>query len=61
VTQGRVFDAADVKGDHCPVAVVPERDLGTDDAHDMWMGVVVHGVHGFFIVLVVAVLLGWYP
>jgi membrane protease YdiL (CAAX protease family) len=27
----------------------------------MWMGVIVHGVEGFFIVLVLAVLLGWYP
>jgi membrane protease YdiL (CAAX protease family) len=27
----------------------------------MWMGVVVHGVEGFFIVLIVAVLAGWYP
>lgn len=26
-----------------------------------WMGVVVHGVEGFFVVLVVAVLAGWYP
>jgi membrane protease YdiL (CAAX protease family) len=26
-----------------------------------WMGVIVHGVEGFFIVLVVAVLSGWYP
>ena len=25
------------------------------------MGVVVHGVEGFFIFLVLAVLLGWYP
>jgi uncharacterized protein len=27
----------------------------------LWMSVLVHGVEGFFIVLVVAVLLGWYP
>jgi membrane protease YdiL (CAAX protease family) len=27
----------------------------------MWMGVIVHGVEGYFIVLVLAVLLGWYP
>jgi len=27
----------------------------------LWMGVIVHGVEGFFIVLVLAVLLGWYP
>jgi membrane protease YdiL (CAAX protease family) len=27
----------------------------------LWMSVVVHGVEGYFIVLVVAVLLGWYP
>ena len=26
-----------------------------------WMGVIVHGVEGYFIVLVVAVLAGWYP
>jgi uncharacterized protein len=26
----------------------------------MWMGVIVHGVEGFFIILVVAVLAGWY-
>ena len=26
-----------------------------------WMGVIVHGVEGYFIVLVVAVILGWYP
>ena len=26
-----------------------------------WMGVIVHGLEGFFIVLVVAVLAGWYP
>lgn len=26
-----------------------------------WMGVIVHGVEGYFVVLVVAVLLGWYP
>jgi membrane protease YdiL (CAAX protease family) len=26
----------------------------------LWMGVVVHGVEGFFIVLVFAVLMGWY-
>jgi membrane protease YdiL (CAAX protease family) len=29
--------------------------------HSMWMGVIVHGVEGFFILLVVAVLAGWYP
>ena len=27
----------------------------------MWMGVIVHGLEGFFIVLIVAVLAGWYP
>lgn len=27
----------------------------------MWMGVITHGVEGYFIVLVLAVLLGWYP
>jgi uncharacterized protein len=27
----------------------------------LWMGVIVHGVEGYFIVLVVAVLAGWYP
>ena len=27
----------------------------------LWMGVIVHGVEGFFIVLVLAVILGWYP
>jgi membrane protease YdiL (CAAX protease family) len=27
----------------------------------LWMGVIVHGLEGFFIVLVVAVLAGWYP
>ena len=27
----------------------------------VWMGVVVHGVEGFFVVLVLAVILGWYP
>lgn len=27
----------------------------------MWMGVVVHGAQGFFIVIVIAVLAGWYP
>ncbi|HSK27970.1 MAG TPA: CPBP family intramembrane glutamic endopeptidase [Jiangellales bacterium] len=27
----------------------------------LWMGVVVHGVEGFFVVLVLMVLLGWYP
>ena len=27
----------------------------------MWMGVIVHGIEGYFIVLVVAVLAGWYP
>lgn len=27
----------------------------------LWMGVIVHGVEGYFVVLVVAVLLGWYP
>jgi membrane protease YdiL (CAAX protease family) len=26
-----------------------------------WMGVIVHGLEGFFIVLIVAVLAGWYP
>ena len=26
-----------------------------------WMGVIVHGVEGYFIVLVVAILAGWYP
>jgi membrane protease YdiL (CAAX protease family) len=26
-----------------------------------WLAVIVHGVEGFFVVLVVAVLLGWYP
>jgi CAAX protease family protein len=26
-----------------------------------WMGVIVHGIEGYFIVLVVAVLAGWYP
>ena len=26
----------------------------------LWMGVIVHGV-GYFIVVVVAVILGWYP
>jgi membrane protease YdiL (CAAX protease family) len=26
-----------------------------------WMGVIVHGVEGFFIFLVLAVVLGWYP
>jgi membrane protease YdiL (CAAX protease family) len=26
-----------------------------------WMGVIVHGVEGFFIVVIVAVLAGWYP
>lgn len=26
-----------------------------------WMGVLVHGLEGFFIVLIVAVLAGWYP
>jgi uncharacterized protein len=26
-----------------------------------WMGVIVHGLEGFFIVLVVAILAGWYP
>jgi hypothetical protein len=25
------------------------------------MGVIVHGLEGFFIVLIVAVLAGWYP
>jgi len=25
------------------------------------MGVIVHGVEGYFIVLVVAILAGWYP
>jgi membrane protease YdiL (CAAX protease family) len=29
--------------------------------HSFWMGVIVHGLEGFFIVLVVAVLAGWYP
>jgi membrane protease YdiL (CAAX protease family) len=29
--------------------------------HSLWMSVLVHAVEGFFIVLVVAVLLGWYP
>ena len=27
----------------------------------LWMSVIVHGVQGYFIVLVVAVLAGWYP
>jgi uncharacterized protein len=27
----------------------------------LWMGVIVHGIEGYFIVLVVAVLAGWYP
>jgi uncharacterized protein len=27
----------------------------------MWMGVIVHGIEGYFIVLVVAILAGWYP
>jgi membrane protease YdiL (CAAX protease family) len=27
----------------------------------LWMGVIVHGVEGYFIVLIVAVLAGWYP
>ena len=27
----------------------------------MWMGVIVHGVKGYFIVMVLAVILGWYP
>jgi membrane protease YdiL (CAAX protease family) len=27
----------------------------------LWMSVLVHGVEGYFVVLVVAVLLGWYP
>jgi uncharacterized protein len=27
----------------------------------MWMGVIVHGLEGYFIVLVVAILAGWYP
>jgi membrane protease YdiL (CAAX protease family) len=27
----------------------------------LWMGVIVHGVEGYFIVLVVTVLAGWYP
>jgi uncharacterized protein len=27
----------------------------------LWMGVVVHGVEGYFIVLVLGVILGWYP
>ena len=26
-----------------------------------WMGVIVHGLEGFFIVLIVAVIAGWYP
>jgi membrane protease YdiL (CAAX protease family) len=26
-----------------------------------WMGVIVHGVEGYFVVLVLAVILGWYP
>ena len=26
-----------------------------------WMGVIVHGVEGFFVVVIVAVLAGWYP
>ena len=26
----------------------------------LWMGVIVHGVEGYFIVLVLAVILGWY-
>ena len=27
----------------------------------LWMGVIVHGVEGYFIVLVLGVILGWYP
>ncbi len=27
----------------------------------MWLGVIVHGIEGYFIVLVVAILAGWYP
>ena len=27
----------------------------------LWMCVIVHGVEGYFIVLVLAVILGWYP
>ena len=27
----------------------------------LWMGVIVHGIEGYFIVLVVAILAGWYP
>jgi CAAX protease family protein len=27
----------------------------------LWMGVIVHGIEGYFIVLIVAVLAGWYP
>ena len=27
----------------------------------MWMGVIVHGIEGYFIVLILALLLGWYP
>jgi len=27
----------------------------------MWMGVVVHGIESYFVVLVLAVILGWYP
>lgn len=27
----------------------------------LWIGIVVHGVEGFFIALILAVLLGWYP
>ena len=27
----------------------------------VWMSVIVHGLEGYFIVLVVAVLAGWYP
>jgi membrane protease YdiL (CAAX protease family) len=30
-------------------------------SRSLWMGVIVHGVEGFFIVLVLAVILGWYP
>jgi membrane protease YdiL (CAAX protease family) len=26
-----------------------------------WMGLIVHGLEGFFVVLIVAVLSGWYP
>jgi CAAX protease family protein len=29
--------------------------------HSLWMGIIVHAAEGFFIVLVLAVILGWYP